>query len=58
MKLTKIDKTILGVMALLVVVMGISVHSCKVSIEKKGGFKQVIIDTGREIKSIKEEISK
>jgi len=35
-----------------------SVHSCNKKYIKAGSFRQIIIDTGKEIKSIKEEIAR
>lgn len=58
MKLTKIEKTTLWIMAALLVSM---IGSCAVflhAVEKAGGMKQVVIQAGKEIKDIGNEISK
>ncbi len=34
------------------------VKSCDYSVEKAGGIRQIIVETGREIKSIEKEINK
>lgn len=58
MKLTKIEKTILWVMAGCLVAMIGSCAAILHTVEKAGGLKQVVIQAGKEIKDIGKEISK
>ena len=57
MKITNIEKVIIGMMVVLVfAVVGTSIYTAKL-IDEAGGIKQVIIDSGKEIKSIGKEIN-
>lgn len=58
MKITKIEKVVMGVIVFLFVAI---IGSCSYTfhvINEAGGMKQVIIDTGKEMKEISREISK
>ncbi len=58
MRITKIEKIILGVIAFLAIA---TVGICTIlfrSVEEHGGIKNVVIDAGKEIKSVAKEIAK
>jgi len=58
MRITKIEKIILGVIVFLAIA---TFASCTIlfrSIEEHGGIKSVTIDAGKEIKSVIKEINK
>ena len=56
--MTKIEKQIIAVIALLFILIGTMVSSMVSEIEKAGGVKQVIIEAGKEIKEISKDIDK
>ena len=54
--MTKIEKTIIGIMVVCILAFIASVYSCNRVIDEAGGWKQIFIETGREIEDIKKEI--
>lgn len=58
MKVTKIEKVFLGVLAVIVLFIGISVTYTVKAINEAGGIKTIIIEAGKEIKDIGEQITK
>lgn len=58
MKVTKTEKVILGAMAVIVLFIGISVTYTVKAINEAGGIKTIIIEAGKEIKDIGEQINK
>lgn len=56
--MTKIEKQMIGVMIVFCGSIGAGIAIIKHEIKEAGGFKQIIIDTGKEIKDISDEINK
>ena len=56
MKITGIEKCILGMIIILIVGLVFSVYQTSKAVSDAGGIKNVIIDTGKAIKSIAKEI--
>ncbi len=56
--MTKIEKQMIGVMLVLCGGIGAGVAYTRHAIKEAGGIKQIIIDTGKEIKEISNEIDK
>ena len=57
MKITNIEKVIIGVMGFLILMMSATCVYTVKALDDAGGIKQVIIDSGKEIKDIKKEIN-
>ena len=55
--MTKIEKQMIGVTVACIIGLGISVRGCSNAIQSYGGAEQLIIDTGKEIKTIAHQIS-
>lgn len=58
MKISKPEKLILGVLITLLVVFGTMLYNGLKEVEKAGGFNQVLIEAGKELKDISREIDK
>jgi len=58
MKITKTEMVIFAFMLFVFLAFGMSVRLCHKVIESNGGIRQIIIDAGKDIRSIKEEIEK
>jgi len=58
MKITTIEKTVLSIMAVIVLVIGASLYMALSAIDEAGGINQIIIDAGKDIKDISREIEK
>ena len=58
MKITKVEKVVLGVLVFLVLFMVGTISYTANMISEAGGVKSLIIDVGKEIKDIGEEIAK
>ena len=54
--MTSFEKKIIAVMALLILFIAVSVHRTSTLISEAGGVKNIIIQTGKEIKDIKQQI--
>ena len=57
MKITKIEKIIMGTIVFLLIAMIGSCSMFLVALEDAGGAKQVLIDTGKELKDINRQIN-
>ena len=55
--MTRIEKQMIGVMFVLCGGIGAGIAYTKHAIKEAGGIKQIIIDTGKEIKEISKEIN-
>lgn len=56
--MTTIEKKILAVMAVITIFAAVSLYATVSAITEAGGVKQVIIEAGKEIKDISNEIDK
>lgn len=56
--MTKVEKGVIGAIIGLALLTVISVSYTFYQIEEAGGMRQVLIEAGREVKSISEEVSK
>jgi len=58
MKLTSIEKTVIGIIAALMIFVFYAVYTINREIEQAGGFSAIVIDAGKDIKAIAREINK
>ena len=57
MKIPTVDKIAIIILIISFIVICIGVHSCNKMVSKEGGIKQIIVNIGKEVKSIKDEIA-
>ena len=55
--MSKIEKIILVIIALIIVYMVFAVRSCNAMIEENGGIREIVIAAGKDVKQISKEIS-
>ena len=55
--MNKIEKLMLIVVIILIIGISYFTHTCFKEIENQGGIKEIIIETGKEIKDIVKEIN-
>lgn len=55
--MTKIEKIVLIFIGVLVIALGFTIHSLFSKIEESGGMRNVIVETGKEVKGIINEVS-
>ena len=55
--MTNIEKVIIGMIATLVLLLIISVIGVLNAVEEEGGIRQAVVNAGKEIKSIAQEIT-
>ena len=58
MKVPIIERVVIMILIISIIVIGISVHSCNKLVSKEGGVRQIIVNIGKEVKSIKNDIAK
>lgn len=58
MKIPIVERVAIMVLIVSFIVICISVRSCNKLVSKEGGVKQIIVNIGKEVKSIKDEIAK
>lgn len=56
--MTKIEKQMIGLMGVFILAIVFLVGYISHEVEQAGGFKQIVIETGKEIKDIAKEIEK
>jgi len=57
MKLPTVEKVVIMIIIVLITVIFLNIRSCNKLVDKEGGIKQVIVNIGKEVKSIKKEIA-
>ena len=56
--MTRTEKTMIGMVFVMIAGVAVLVNTVTSAIEDAGGVKQILIDTGKEIKEISKEIDK
>lgn len=51
------EKIVLGLVVILILVTSVSAHRCRLILEQNGGVRQVLVDVGKDVKSIIREIN-
>lgn len=57
MQITKIEKIVIAIIIGSLVIILLNIYSCSKYIEREGGVRAIIINIGKEIKSIGEDIN-